>query len=41
MQKGLVEVYDVTRLENDFTSEEYRMNQFNGTWFEKTVWRAL
>ena len=39
MKKGF-EVYDVTRFVDDFSSEEYRMNQFNGTWLEKTVWRA-
>ena len=38
--KKSFEVYDVTRLVDDFSSEEYRMNQFNGTWLEKTVWHA-
>ena len=30
MQKGFVEVYDVTRLVDDFSSEEYRENLFKG-----------
>ena len=40
MRKGFVEVYDVTRLVDGFSSEEDRMNQLHGTWFEKTVWRT-
>ena len=29
MKNGLVEVYDVTRLVDEFAKEEYRANNFN------------
>ena len=35
MKKGLMEVYDVTRLVDEFSGEEYGVNPFSGAEFGK------